>query len=89
MTPWLFRLYIDAHNTALAYEHDSRVWVAWHQEAFARHKTLPPLKNYLSSAMGEKKKKVDTKAAETATMEQFKAYKREYKRIHGKKRGKK
>lgn len=88
MTPWLFGLAVEGFNDALAYQHDKGAWFMWHAEAFARQKRLPPLKNYLSSAIF-KEKTPETKIDSNAIMKQLRAYKREYDKVQAKGKGKK
>lgn len=84
MTPWHFKLAVKAHNKRRAEEHNRAAFFMWHKEALARHKKMPPLKNYLFETLTEEEpevKKAVKNIDDNAIIGRLKGYKAERKKI--------
>lgn len=81
MTPWQFRLCVESAGKLSDRNHDERAWFMWHQEALARSKKLPPLKDFLSGEVKRRHsdKNEVRKIDEGAIMKRMMAYNKQVK----------
>ena len=71
MTPWQFKVCVNAYSKKEENDHDHAAWIMYHGAALTRVKKMPELKQFLSSA------KVQTPSQginERAILERLKAY---------------
>lgn len=72
LTPWQFKVCLDAYQIKVEAEHNSKLWHTWHGAAFQRAKTMPKLSTIMH------KKEAPKGIDEAAIKARFMAYKQRF-----------
>jgi hypothetical protein len=70
MTPWQLSQIVKAYIEKKEEDHDHDAWIMWHGAILPKLKTMPDLKDFLSSAKKKQVQKID----EHAILARLKAY---------------
>lgn len=69
LTPWQFKICLEAHQDKVQEDRDHSAYLMWHGAMLGRAETLPPLKDYLINPIDETEPKIDEISIKARLME--------------------